>query len=439
MATKLLSNKNLAWFSILKSKEWLLGGYFLLFILGLNLGISAKFYNEFRVLEILLLLMLAIYSLIHNRFTFSKYEVFFFTSLGAGYFFWTEYLFILVDMLTAYLLYKNFYLLNYNNTITKFIVISSFLIFLLFPISLIGYIQSGAYDPIWYPMPWNIRVYDSYFLITSVLATWLYLHEQRFGYLYFAFSCLAFLAILLDAGRSATLAYSVFIFIIAIFSKSARLKVLLAYGASWLSYLLISYLAMLNTSQTTTDLHIARVTTSLRYDLWVNAFQCWQSQPIFGCGFYQKGNFEYLAAHPHNLVIQAVSETGLIGLGFLSLVIFAIARNIDWNIKKNSFVIAALIAIAVDMSLSGVHIYPITQIALLWLFVFLLKNPAFSYGQKFNELSINSDDRVAYAFNAFVYIAIAAVFIYIFANTAMLADTEEFTPPRFWEYGYQLL
>ena len=253
----------------------------------------------------------------------------------------------------------------------------SLLIFPLLPLSVFDYISTGNYYPIWLPMPWNIRIYDSYLLIVSIFAVWLYITETKYKKIYLLFLLLAFFSVLLNGGRSATLAYTVFIAVIVIFNRVVRWQLLATYAVAWLAYISISYLAISNLSMSSPiGLQIARTTTSLRYDLWMNAIECWIQNPLVGCGFYQLDRYENLGAHPHNLLLQILTETGLIGLGFLLAIIVMILKHISWQLKRSYFVIAALLGIGIDTSLSGTHIYPITQMALLWLLVFLLKKLA---------------------------------------------------------------
>lgn len=67
--------------------------------------------------------------------------------------------------------------------------------------------------------------------------------------------------------------------------------------------------------------------------------------PVFGVGlnlspyylatsFPQENNF-IDPAHPHNLLIQALTETGVVGLAIFSLCIYLIARPVILNRKKN--------------------------------------------------------------------------------------------------------
>ena len=432
-------NKHPALHLLLKNKELFIALYFLLFILGLTIGISSKFYNEFRVLEVILLLGLAFYSLIYKQCYVSRLEILFLTYIAVASLFWQHYEFIVLDLLLAYLLYKCFFILEYNEQLTRLIVIASLLIFPLLPISVIDYINTGAYYPIWHPMPWNIRIYDSYLLIVSIWAVWFYSTQIKYRNIYLIFLLLAFFTILLNASRSVTLAYTVFIVIIVTYNRTVRWQLLSTYVASWFTYLSISYLASIHmVNASVSGLQIARVTTSLRYDLWMNALECWLQSPFVGCGFYQFGRYEHLAAHPHNLLLQILTETGLIGFGFLLAIFVTILKNIPWQIKKSYFVLASLLAIGIDTSLSGTHIYPITQIAILWLMVFLLKNPAFEHATYFNRIlpcrsRLNRFTAIA------IYCILLSIFGYVFITTTVLLDNNiPETPPRFWEYGYKI-
>ena len=416
-----------------KNKELFIALYFLLFILGWTLGVSPSYYNEFRAIQVVLLLFFGLVSWIDRSFIITKIELIFFTYLAIGFFIWDKPFFIITEQLLAFLLYKSFKIINYNDLITKIISLSSFLLFMLLPLSLWEYVNTSIYDANWYPLPWNIRVYDSYFLITSIFAMWFYINEQKYQYIYLLFLFLAFFAVLLDGGRSVTLAYTAFIVLVAIFNKSARLLLIFTYSMSWLAYIALTYTANLGS----TSLSIARESSSGRMDLWLNGLRCWVQQPIFGCGFYQLEQYPYLSAHPHNIFIQILTETGVIGLGFLLVIVFKIINNISWNFKKNYFVIAALMAVSIDMSLSGIYVYPVTQMALLWLFVFLLKNPVFEHVQYFKERSIITTGPQK-LLSVLIYALIAGWFLYLIIQAFIFPENIPLTPPRFWGYGYYL-
>lgn len=438
MSIKALLSKNSIPYIPLKNKEALILIYFLFFILGISNSNGYNFYNEHRIIEVILLLIFGLWAVVRGQYHVSNVELLFFAFIGMGSLFWQQPLFIVTDLLLAYLLFKSFQVLTYNRLVAQIFVLSSLVLFLLLPVALLDYVNSGVYFPDWYPLPWNIRVYNSYFLIVSIFATWLYITEQRYRIYYLLFLFLAFFAILLDSGRSAALAYTLFIAVIALFHRAVRWPLLATYAGSFLAYMAVTYWVAVNVaSSTAAGLQIARTTTSLRYDLWVHALECWAQNPIMGCGFYQLGRYEQFGAHPHNLFIQVLSETGIIGFGVLVYIMVVIAKRINWNQKYRYFIIAAFLAIGIELSLSGVYIYPITQIALLWLLIFLIKNTQFIYTKNVNY-NAQQTKPLNYIISMIVYIAIALYFLYLFSHTTAFSIDAPVTPPRFWIYGYKL-
>lgn len=293
---------------------------------------------------------------------------------------------------------------------------------------------TGIYND-WHPLPWNIRVYSSYFLIISIFAIWFYITENKYRTIYLLFIFLAFFSILLEGGRSATIAFTAFTIMVCGFNSVVRWKLISTYALSWLSYLFITYFASLNTIHSNFDL--LRTTSSLRYELWMDAYRCWLQNPLVGCGFYQLDDPNRSYAHPHNLLLQVLSEVGLIGLSFLAFIIFTILKNINWKSQHSYFVFAVLLAVGIDVSFSGVHIYPVTQIALLWLFVFLLKNPVFSHHQYFSNKG-NETTSTQFYISIIVYGILTFIFSYLLLNTSMISEAGVSGRPRFWENGFTL-
>lgn len=430
----------IAYIKPLLNKEALVAIYFLWFIFGVDIRGSYSFYNEYRVIQILLLLVFGLCAFFYSRLSISKVELLFFACIAIGSLFWAQPFFVVTELLLAYLLYQCFTFLNYCQLTSKIVVLASLTMFIQLPFSLWDYLSTGTYEAIWYPLTWNIRVYDSYFLILSVFAVWFYLTKQAYRYLYLLFLFLAFFAILLDAGRSATIAYTLFIAIVSIAYRHVRWHFIFIYAASWLAYLSVTYAASFaNTSGSDgMSLQVARESSSGRIDLWINAYQCWSQHPIIGCGFYQLEQYPNLSAHPHNLFIQVLTESGLLGFGFLLYIIFMMIKRIDCSQPQRYFVMAALLAVGVDLFFSGVHIYPVTQMALLWLFVFLLKNPQFSYSSHFNQVITHRQSMTHRMLPVMIYLVINIWFIYLLSHTNALSSETPITPPRFWVYGYQL-
>ena len=422
------------------NKELLIALYLLIFVFGFTTRSDYTFYNEYRVIQIVVLSMLGLVSLFYSRLSISKVELLFFSLIAVSSFFWTQPIFVVTELLLAYLLYHCFKFLNYRQLTSKIVVLASLTMFIQLPFSLWDYVNTGVYQAIWYPLTWNIRVYDSYFLIFSIFAVWFYMTKQAYCYLYLLFLFLAFFAVLLDGGRSASIAYTLFIFIVSIAYRQVRWHFIFTYAASWFAYLSITYAASFaNTSVSDgISLQVARESSSGRIDLWINAYQCWLQHPIIGCGFYQLEQYPNLSAHPHNLFIQVLTETGLLGFGFLLYIILMLIKRIDWSQPQRYFVMAALLAVSTDLFFSGVHIYPVTQMALLWLFIFLLKNPEFSQASHFNQVIMHRQSVTYEMLPVLIYLVISIWFIYILSNTNALSSETPITPPRFWVYGYQL-
>lgn len=422
--------------AVLPYQQILVIGYFLCFILGITaVSTGYAFYNDYRVIEVLLLLIINACFYYHHSHRYQLItDMTMIILLIVGSIFGQASLYIITDILLFYMIVKAFFALGYHALLSKLWIIASLLLFLLLPVGLYDYVDTGKYYANWYPLSWNIRVYNSYFLITSIFAVWFYLTATKYKLVYLLYLFLAFFAVLLDGGRSVTLAYSVFMAIIALYHARARVALIGVYLTSWVAYLGVTYLATMGQSS---SLRIVRESSSGRLDLWQNAMSCWAEHPIIGCGFYQLDQYPHLSAHPHNLFIQVLSETGLIGFGLLLFVIYSIASRISWDMKRNAFVIAALLAVTVDMSLSGVYIYPITQMALLWLFVFLLKNPAFEHAKHFNQPPIQAS-RVQQGLSLAVYTVTGAWFLYLSVAAFGFSDEMPVTPPRFWVYGYHL-
>ena len=431
-----VSSNQLAFNSYIKplvNIESLLALYFSMFIFGFTTQEGYLFYNEYRAVQIILLIVIGFIASIYQRRTISKGELVFFSLLMIGSIFWGQPTIIITEFLLIYLLYLSFTFLKYRQLASKLLVVLSLTLFIQFPFALWDYVSTGYYAAIWYPLEWNIRVYDSYFLLVSIFAVWFYLTNQSYRHLYLLFLFLALLAILLDGGRSATIAYTVLITIVSIGYSSVRWQLIATYLTSWLSYLSLSYFASFNNGDTT--LAVVRESSSGRVDIWMNALQCWSRDPIIGCGFYQLERYPNLPAHPHNLYVQVLSETGLAGFGLLTYIVILVFKRIDWTQTYGYFIMAAFLAIGVESFFSGVHIYAVTQLLLLWLLVFLLKNPAFNNAQR---LPLQSSKISKRAIPVVLYTATSIWFIILLMTTEVFSSLVPFTPPRFWVYGYQL-
>lgn len=417
---------------LIKSKELFIALYFCLFIFGISFGIESGFYNEYRIFEIFLLFLLIGFGLKQKKYKTHLFEWLFFVFLFAGSIFWKNPEFTVIELLVYYLLFKAFQIIDFNIQITKIIVLMSLLIWLMFPFALYEYFQTGVYNNNWYPLPWNMRVYDSYFVIISIFATWLYIKDEKFKRLYLLLIFLSLFTILMDGGRSALLALTCFSLLVCIFNNKIRLPLLCTYAFAWMCFIFLTKLV----SNSSNTYELARASSSGRFKLWTDALSCWKEVPILGCGFYQSSQVSAVA-HPHNIFIQVLSETGIIGLLTLIFIIVIVIKRLGFNVKQSYFVWATLIAVFIEISLSGNYIYPITQVGLLWLFIFLLKNSDFNHDQIFVYQSAQtSKNQLLISYS--IFIILVGIFLNLFITTTALNTNLPVAPPRFWEYGFIL-
>ena len=129
--------------------ELLLIFYSLLFIFGFTTQDGYLFYNEYRVIQIVLLLFFGLIACFFQRDKIGKGELVFFTLVAVGSTFWTQPAFVISELLLAYLMYKSFGLLQYRQLASKLLVLSSLTMFIQLPLALWDYIQTGKYAAIW--------------------------------------------------------------------------------------------------------------------------------------------------------------------------------------------------------------------------------------------------------------------------------------------------
>jgi O-antigen ligase len=128
---------------------------------------------------------------------------------------------------------------------------------------------------------------------------------------------------------------------------------LLAIGAAYVGYSLLS-------GHTTTTIqrfanladradHIDMLGTSSRQYYWISAYHHFLNAPIIGNGLrsfsvlQNKGN-EADGSHPHNIILQILAETGVIGLVLFLFFIWIAARHISYaRLRRDPLLVCALI------------------------------------------------------------------------------------------------
>lgn len=78
------------------------------------------------------------------------------------------------------------------------------------------------------------------------------------------------------------------------------------------------------------------------------AFQVWLSAPFFGVGLMGFAPVGFLGegpgGHPHNLILQILAETGLVGLALFLLFLWSAYRHLGWRRLQTDRLLAAVLA-----------------------------------------------------------------------------------------------
>lgn len=188
---------------------------------------------------------------------------------------------------------------------------------------------------------------------------------------------------------------------------------------------------------------LARADSSLRSELWTLAWQFIQSHPWLGIGPMQYAAWPNgIAAHPHNLIMQFAAEWGvpatllLVWLVWMQLSArFRILSGMGTDAKDDTAfaMTCAGAALIIQSMVSGVFIYPTTQLMAVLLFAYPL-----------NAENQNSDKRTFTCH----YIAVFALGMLV-ANLTTLPSIRERNhcflndrwptrvfAPRFWQQGW---
>jgi O-antigen ligase len=318
----------------------------------------------------------------------------------------------------------------------------------------------GSQNPSWHQAFSNIRMLDDALLPCLFLIwqrpAWLAAvkyKKNKFNkfsdILVFTLSTLYVLSLWYDGARAGLLSMIIGLGFIVIFRRniwiSLRLPLLSIMSASLIFYVL-SHISV-NFSANP----ISRFGSSGRYELWAKCLNLWQQHPLFGVGGdnFVVSNPWMLNGHPHNTLLQLVSEYGIAGLIIIFLLV-PLATQIFKHLKVMPlFAIAAVVAVMFDSLCSGVLVYPLSQTLGLWALAWiisLLPTHSINFKQSVQYIPSDSlDQRPIYnvwhsMIKIIALLSIAAMLychgrdLICFKCTSVDANNA----PRFWQYGRAL-
>lgn len=252
-----------------------------------------------------------------------------------------------------------------------------------------------------------------------------------------------------DGARAALLSILVGLGFIALFRRDywSKLRLpLVTILSSWLLFFALQYLVPEFFANT-----VLRTDSSGRIELWLKTVQLWQENPILGVGGnnFVTSNPWALNGHPHNIPLQWISEWGVAGLIALLLLIPFATQLFKHRQILPVFVLGAAVAVGLDATLSGVLVYPLSQMLGLWLFAWLIAllptdQPKSSVSAQRHHFVHTSPKASFMSFRPILKVitVIAIMTILTVHGRDMICtncmSTDNNNAPRFWQYGRAL-
>jgi len=245
------------------------------------------------------------------------------------------------------------------------------------------------------------------------------------------------LLIFIGQARGALLSFLAFSIFALVLKTTLKKQVLTGLICLLLSWFVFYILDSLNNS----NLDVLRTSSSGRIDIWLTTLQNLSLKHFFignGPGVFQisLGNSAPFS-HPHNSLIEALNEWGLIALLSIVSVIFITFKQAIIHLKrhKKDIITESLFysfTIGITYSLfSGVHVMPVSQTLLFIMWGLLLGR-------------VNKNKQLTFSINKWIKLSITILFIvawYFYLQKAIDIynnidpDKGYIFGPRFWSIG----
>lgn len=428
-------------------------GYFFFVLSGRSTGWTAHAYDEWRLLQVVVICLMPVFYL--RRITFFPFKkalplfslLFVSAFLGAEDQYWS--IFRLTFFLLVFLFFfcaVKVFLKGEENKKYFFASISvlfvPILLGMMLSIIATPFIEKFIFDIFLFG---NVRYYDDFALPCFFMIFFL-LEKKVFPKLrlFFVVICfLIFLSFWLHGARGVLLSLAVtMMFLFFIDSDRRGLIVFLVrlFALSFLTFLLVKGWVYIFAASDGSH-PLVRTTSSGRLDLWMHGIRAWVNKPFFGIGV---GHYASLGPAPssvidggtihfmqmHNFPLQLVVELGLAGFICLYVAFSFYKKSILYKNVVPLSALAGVLSVGLYSFLSGILIYPHTQVAsvivLAWAASYLPEEE-------------NKQKNTIIAQLLFV-VCVGFVAWYVWNDFWRVGCTSErplgFARPDFWQYGY---
>lgn len=414
--------------------------YFIVFLFGFHLNWVENPYDEARLFQIVLVVILGAFYLLKSDHEKIKkksilivFIIFIAIFLARGDDYKNLDLILWLNVFILFIVLKKIFF--NNDDLNKFLFLSIVLIvfshiFLFFSLyNLIN--NSMLYD--WQMSYGSIRILNSVIVPFFWLSLYLKDKDRYFKYFYPCSCYFISLGLFVDGARSALISLILPLIIIFFIDSNYRkviLKTFLIFLFSYFTYHLSFYLHdILN--QRETSLSIARISTSYRAEMWKYMFEQWKMSPLIGTGggFLAKIEYPY-GHHMHNLYLRLIFEWGALGVIVLCLLITKFYQVMRSNL--NLVLKMGLLAIAIDAMFSGNFIYPASQAACVSFIAIV-----FSKMSEIKDQDFKSKYSQKYFFLIIYIVYLFLVIIYLREDLMCVGCSSQNgrAAPFFWENG----
>lgn len=343
----------------------------------------------------------------------------------------------ILDLIWNILFFTTLYILALQCSLNSNLARQATQIISLTPLMSIGFLplavtsQIQGFDINWHQAFPNYRMLDDA-VLPCLFFLWYWQYDtsnKKLKILMYLPTTLYVLSFLLDGARANLLAIIVaLISIMFLYKEKFRLVLapVITLIVAIFIYICISFNGV---SQVGSSLD--RYSSSGRVELWEKALVIWLDNPVLGVG---GANFVtnppmLFYAHPHNIILQWLSEWGLVGavltvgLCILSYKIICMRRIIP------AFILGFFIAFLVNVLLSGTMVYPLSQTLNLWGIALVG-----SYLQKEDRLLPITPKPLSIGMGAFLLSFIWIIIYIVCTQQIEISEVERFAP-RLWLDG----
>ena len=341
--------------------------------LGIQLGISAIIYDEQRLLQFILFIVASIH-LICFKNTLPKQACYTLSIaiLFASLSYPTNDGRIWSDLCTYLLLIIfTFSVSQLNRPILPSLILiigllpCLTLIWLIITLSLV--VIGEPYSDAWHNSFGNIRTFNDallpcLFILFSQVQNLCSPPKKSFKYFVSFILILYIFSLLIDGARAVVL--SSLLAVVVTFIIKRDVKSLFFFSRIFIIAGITFSLCQLFLDGFKTH-ELIRTSSSGRTDLWLDAFETWLHSPITGTGGNPITGYSFnhsILMHPHNLYLQFMAEWGALGLAANILALLFLSYVIKNSRNVNFFLLAGVIASYINTGLSGMMIYPVSQI-----------------------------------------------------------------------------